>query len=174
MDRFFVKGERRRVGTEFAWMPGPFGLKSEYAWVNEQRRQQSLRGLDLPDFIIRSWYVSGTWCVTGEKKAPGIEPSKEIFRTHGLGAVELAARFEVMRYASDEHAGTPSRSIRAANIRSNSERAWTLGVNWFVNRWAKIQYNWMREKFEDVQSAKNPISGRALYWAQVVRIQGVL
>ncbi|MGH9674333.1 MAG: OprO/OprP family phosphate-selective porin [Bryobacteraceae bacterium] len=174
MDRFFVKGERRRTGLEFSWMPGPFSLKSEYARVNEQRLTQSLLGLDLSDYIMRAWYVSGTWCITGEPKAPGVEPRREFVTGRGIGAVELGARFEVMRFASDEQTATPSRSIRAANIRQNSDRAWTFGVTWYVNRWVKIQYNGIREKFEDVLARTNPISGRAVYWMQVVRIQGIL
>lgn len=173
-DRFFVKGERTRTGLEFSWTPGPFSLKSEYAKVNEERLGQSLRGLDLSDYLSRGWYVSGTWCVTGEPKAEGIEPRRPFLTGRGIGAVEVATRFDVIRFGSAQTAGRPARNIRADNVTRQSDRAWTFGVNWYLNRWSKIQLNGVREKFEDVLSPNNPVSGRSRYWMRVVRIQLVL
>ncbi len=174
MDRYFVKGERTRKGVEFSWTPGPFSLKSEYAQVNEQRLGQSLRGLDLSDYLSRAWYVSGTWCITGEPKAEGIEAKREFVSGRGIGALELAGRFEAIRYGSAQTAGRPARNTRADNVTRQSDRAWTFGVNWYVNRWTKIQLNGVREKFEDVFSPNNPVAGRPKYWLRVVRIQLVL
>jgi phosphate-selective porin len=173
-ERFFVKGERTRVGMDFVWAPGPFGLKGEYAGVKEQRLGQSLFGLDLSDYLSRAWYVSGTWCITGERKADGLEPKRELISGRGIGALELAARFEVIRFGSAQNAGRPARNTRADNVTRQSDRAWTFGVNWYLNRWSKIQLNGVREKFEDVLSPRNPISGRNRYWMRVVRIQLVL
>jgi len=90
----------------------------------------------------------------------------------GLGAVELAGRYDAIRFGSAEHLGRPSRSPRAANILSASDRAWTLGINWYWNRFFKVQLNAIRDRLED--AGRTPLPGEAVYWMRVVRVQFVL
>ena len=170
----FVHGHRLRVGTQLRWTPGPFSLKSEFIHVSEERRGQGIRGEDLPNFISRGWYVSGTWVVTGQKFDDRDEPRKSSLPPfgRGLGAVELAGRYEAIRSGSAEHPGRPSRTPRAANILGNSDRAWTFGVNWYLSHYMKIQANAIREKIEDLQRV--PVLGRERYWTRLVRIQFVM
>ncbi len=171
--RMFVHGHRRRIGLESNWEPGPFSLKGEFIDVNDGRKGQGLRGEDLPNLIYRGWYVSGTWAVTGEKKAAGLDkPRRDFLLERGLGAVELAARWEAIRFGSTEHPGRPQRHQRAPNVLSQSDRIWTFGVNWYWNRYVKIQANAAREVIEDTQRA--PISGRERFWTRLVRIQFVM
>ncbi len=169
---FYVHGQRRRLGLQWDWSPGPFSLKSEWVQYNDQRRGQSIRGTDLCDLISRGWYAAGTWVITGESKAGGVEPKKPFLEKGGLGAVELAARFEVLRFGSSEHIGLASRSPRAANILENSNRAWTVGINWYLNRWVKIQTNGIREKLEDPQ--RSPIPGKTLFYTWLCHLQFVM
>lgn len=171
-DRMFVHGQRLRVGTELNWRPGPFSLKGEFIHLRDERIGQSLRQTDLPDLIARGWYLSGTWAVTGEQKADGIEPRKSFLRRGGIGAVEVALRFEQIRFGSSEHPGPPLRNQRAPNILAASDRVWTMGVNWYLNRWVKVQFNTIREKIEDIVRA--PIPGEDMYWTRVVRFQVVM
>ena len=168
-DRMFVHGERLRVGTELNWMPGPFSLKGEFIHVRDERLMQSLRQADLPDLISRGWYLSGTWAVTGEKKASGIEPRREFLRKWGMGAVELAIRYEQIRFGSSEHPGAPLRHTRAANLVPASDRVWTFGVNWYLNRWMKVQFNGVRERIEDI--VRMPVPGENLLWSRIIRLQ---
>jgi phosphate-selective porin len=168
-DTMFVHGERLRLGTELSWTGGPFSLKGEFIHFRDQRLGQSLRQTDLPDLISRGWYLSGTWAVTGEPKAPGIEPKRSFMRNWGIGAIELAARCEQIRFGSSEHPGTPLRHQRAANVLPTSNRAWTFGVNWYLNRWVKIQFNGVREKIEDTM--RGPIVGENLLWTRALRLQ---
>jgi hypothetical protein len=53
-----------------------------------------------------------------------------------------------------------------------SDRALAFGINWYLNRWVKIQGNGIRERLEDPQ--RSPIFGRTLFWTRVVRIQASL
>ncbi|MBI3695752.1 MAG: hypothetical protein HY238_13050 [Acidobacteria bacterium] len=175
--RINVRGHRLRLGAELNWEPGPFSVKGEFIHVREERFGQGLRGENLPDLIHRGWYLSTSWVVTGEKKAGGIEPRKPFLwwgsgGGHGLGAVEMAGRYEQIRHGSAEHPGLPSRSSRAANILSESERVATFGVNWYLNRFMKIQFNAIRELIEDAQ--RTPIAGQDTYWSRYVRMQFVL
>ena len=171
-DRINVRGHRLRLGTELNFANGPFSVKGEIIRVSDQRLGQGLRGQDLPDLISRGWYLAGTWLLTGEKKVNVIKPKRDFITGRGLGAVEFAARYEQIRFGSAEHPGLPSRSSRAANIYSESERVATFGVNWFLNRFMRIQYNAIREVIEDVQNA--PIPGVGTYWSRYVRMQFVL
>ena len=160
------------MGLELDWRPGPFSLKSEFIHVQDERRGQGLRTEDLPNLISRGWYVSGSWAITGEPKADNIEPRKPFLQNWGMGALEVAARIEQLRFGSSEHNGRASRSPRAANILGNSDRAWTVGLNWYLNRWSKIQFNLVREKIEDIQ--RSPILGQDRYWTRLCRLQFVM
>jgi phosphate-selective porin OprO/OprP len=169
----FVRGERRRLGTEFQWTPGRFSLKSEFVHVQEERQKQGFSGEDLPNLIDRGWYVSGTCILTGQKYADRDEPSKEFLFARGFGAVELAGRLEATRWGSaGEHIGRPSRSPRAYNVFEASDRAVTLGINWYWNRHFKVQLNGIREKLED--PTRVPITGEHVYWTRVLRVQFIM
>ncbi|MGH9657927.1 MAG: OprO/OprP family phosphate-selective porin [Bryobacteraceae bacterium] len=169
---YFVHGQRLRVGLESAWTPGPFSLKGEFIHARDQRIGQGRRLEDLPDVIARGWYASGTWLVTGERKVTGLDPNKNFIFGGGLGAVELATRYEQLRFGSSEHPGLPLRHNRAANILSQSDRVWTWGVNWYLNPYAKVQANAVREKVEDIQRA--PLETKNRYWMWMVRLQFVM
>src|SRR5262249_34303845 len=143
-------------------------LKSEFISMSEAREGQGIYLEDLPAKISRGWYVSGTWTVTGENKAGGVEP-KNPFLEHGVGAIELAGRFEQIRFGSSEHPGDPFSSPRSPNIRSQSERVGTVGINWYLNRFSKIQLNGIHEKLED--SLRGPLPGTNKFWTGMVRLQ---
>lgn len=167
----YVKGRRLRLGVEENWEPGPFSVKSEYVRVSDERREQGLLNEDLPHLLSRGWYVSGTWVVTGEKKAGGIEPRRPLFQG-GAGAVEVAARYDRIRFGSDAPGQEPETNPRAFNLIESGDRVWTVGVNWYVNKWVKIQVNAIREAFEDIDRTPRP--GQATFWTRVCRLQFVL
>jgi phosphate-selective porin OprO/OprP len=170
--RINVRGHRLRLGTELNWMTGPFSIKAEVIRVRDQRLGQGLRGQDLPDLLSRGWYFSGTWLITGEKKVNAVRPKRDFLTGGGIGAVEIGSRYEQIRFGSSEHPGTPSRSTRAANIFATSERVGTFGINWYLNRYMRIQFNAIREWIEDVRNA--PIPGQDTYWSRYVRMQFIL
>jgi phosphate-selective porin len=171
-ERIFVRGHRLRLGTELSWEPGPFTLKAEVIRVRDQRLGQGIRGEDLPDLIGRGWYVTTAWVVTGEKSGNALRPRKDFILGHGIGAIQIAARYEQLRFGSSEHPGLPTRSSRGANLLSASERVATFGVNWHLNRFTRIQFNVLRELLEDIE--RTPIRGIDTYWSRYLRIQFVL
>ena len=163
----YVNGQRRRIGAEASWRPGPFSIQSEFIHVSEARKGQSVRADDLPAKISRGWYLTGTWAITGESKENGIEP-RRAFLTEGIGAVELAARYEQIRFGSGG-SGIGFSSPRAPKLLGNSDRVWTIGVNWYLNRFAKIQINGIQETIEDPNHS--PIEGRERFRTGIVRFQ---
>jgi phosphate-selective porin OprO/OprP len=170
-ERMYVSGTRRRIGTEVAWLPGPFSVKSEYARSNEQRKRQGLLDDVISDFVSSGWYLSGTWAITGEQKEGDIEPRTPLFQG-GFGAVELGVRYERICFESALKEGTPFLNPRADPLLGNSESILTLGVNWYLNKWGRVVVNGMREAFEDPE--RTAIPGRTSGWAAVLRLQFVM
>jgi phosphate-selective porin OprO/OprP len=170
---YYVKGRRLRLGADTRWTPGPISVQAEYIRVSDERNGQGLGDVDLPDAIAQGWYVSGTWALTGEDKGGGgLEPSRP-FPTKGPGALELAARFEELRFGSAGTGGEPPFSNpRAANILPNRDRILTVGVNWYLNPFGRVTINGTRETLQD--ALRTPISGRTRFWGAVLRLQFVL
>jgi len=170
---YWVNGARRRTGLEFRFRPGPFSLKSEYMRVTEERLGQSVYNTDLSPLTATGWYVSGTWAVTGEQKTFGLdEPNHPVLRG-GVGAVEVGARVEKLAFNSVAGEQSPdvtgSRAARADVVLRNSDQAVTFGVNWYPNRWFKIQFNLIREELAD--PSEGPLPLRPSFWSKVVRFQ---
>jgi phosphate-selective porin len=167
----YVKGRRTRYEGDFDWTIHRAAIRGEYFHVTDTRRGQSYLDTDLPDARYRAWYLTGTWTVTGERKQRPLRPTSDLF-DGGVGAIELAARVE--RIYGDSVAGTdePFANPRAETILSSGERALTLGVNWTLNRFMKVQFNAVREHVEDAD--RNPVPNGAAFWSRVIRLQLVL
>ena len=161
--QYYTKGPRNRLGLEVSWAIGPASLAAEYIVSRDSREGQGVGNEeqadnDLPEIEGRGWYIAGTWVVTGENREGGVNPKRPLLQG-GFGAIEVAARYEQLRFASaGSPAEPPSRSPRAANVAPNGDRAWTLGVNWYVNRWAKVRFNVINETLDDPDLGPAPDS----------------
>ena len=170
--QYYTNGPRKRFGLELSWAIGPASIAAEYLVARESREGQGVGNEgqiddDLPEIEGRGWYIAGTWVVTGENRDGGVNV-KRPFLQGGFGAVEVAARFEKLRFASaGSPAEPPSRSPRAANIAANADRAWTLGVNWYVNRWVKVRFNAINEQLDDPELG--PAPGSSSLWTMVTQ-----
>ena len=167
----FLKGPRQRVGLEANWTAGRYSVKSEYISMTEARHEQSVFLTDLPNEISRGWYVTGTWVLTGEPKDGGVVP-KRSFLAGGFGALEAAARYEQERFGTLNQFEEGFTSPRSQVLRAQSDRVWTLGINWYANRVLKVQLDGVHEKIE--QAIRAPIPGRNNYWTGIVRFQFVM
>jgi phosphate-selective porin len=164
----YVKGRRQRVGVEASFTPGPVGFAAEWMQAREEREGQGLGDVDLSDFITTGWYANATWFITGEDKEDFNNPRNPLFGG-GIGAVEIAARYEKLQFESEDKTGPAFRNPRAEHILPNSDRAWTFGVNWFPIRWVRITINAIREEFEDTR--RTPVAGITQYWSGLGRLQ---
>jgi phosphate-selective porin OprO/OprP len=168
----YVSGDRVRLGVDALWTPGPFSVSAEYNRLTDQRNGQGVGDVDLPDVIAQGWYLAGTWALTGERKAGGIEPRHPLFQG-GAGAVEVVARFDELRFSSDGTGGEPPfTNPRAANILPNRDRVVTLGSNWYLNRYGRVLFNAVRETIQD--PLRSPLSDRTRFWTGVLRLQFVM
>ena len=172
-DPVYVKGHRRRWEADADWTLGGATVRGEYTIVSDDRFGQGLADDDLPSARAQSWYVAGTYIVTGDAKERPLRPDRELF-AGGFGAVEVVGRFERLWFDSTSPFGVDQayRSPRAETILPSGEKALTLGINWTLNRWIKLQVNAIREHVED--SDRNPVSNGAAFWSRVLRLQFVL
>lgn len=168
--RLYVSGTRRRVGGDLEWREGPVSVRSELLRVSDRRQGQGTDDDDLSDVLARGWYLSGTWLITGERKVDDVRPAKA-FLQGGAGAVELAGRIEDVRFGTPGTSGVASRDTRARNFAERSDRAWTFGVNWYLNRYSRVQVNLIRERRE-LDGVVIP--GQAQVWSRMLRVQFAL
>ena len=165
----FVKGRRRRMEVDLDWPIGPVGVRAEYTEARDDRENQGLADQDLPDARGRAWYVAGTWVVTGEKKERPVEPREGGIPLGGIGAVELVGRIERLWFDSVDPQGPALRNPRSRNILPSGEHVLTLGVNWYVNRWTRLQLQSIREQPQDPE--RSPLLSDAAFWSAVFRLQ---
>jgi phosphate-selective porin OprO and OprP len=168
-DDIWVQGRRDRRGLELRWRPGPFSLKGEWMRVVQERLRQSVEDGDLPALHADAWYVSGSWAITGEAKARGLEaPAHPLFHG-GFGALEVAGRIESLTLGSGHAPGEGATSPRAEILLRNRDVAVTAGLNWYANRWLKAQWNAIHERIED--ALRSPTPGRNRFLTHVFRLQ---
>ncbi len=168
-DRMFVNGRRLRLGLEAAWAYGPVSVSSEYITVADERKGMGFDGEDLPSVVAGARYIAGTWVVTGERKDGRAEPRHGLFQG-GAGAIEVAARVEDLRFDSATYPGLSVGFPDASSLQSNADRVITLGLNWYLNHYFKIQGNLVRESIEDAQRSPAPAAG-GRFTSFVVRFQ---
>jgi phosphate-selective porin OprO/OprP len=167
---YWVRGERRRIGAEARWEPGPFSLAAEYMRVSDERLGQGLANDDLPPLVARGWYASGTWLVTGESKASGRLPRRSVLQG-GVGAIEAAVRVETFRFGQRGLVSDGFPNPRGVNVPESRNRLLTAGVNWYLHRSVKVQANLIREV---VDGASGTTAPRTTVLSQVLRLQFTL
>jgi phosphate-selective porin OprO/OprP len=150
----WVNGTRRRTGLEIRWKPGRFSLQSEYMRLTDERRGQSVEDGDLSPLVAHGWYASSAYRVVRKRPL--------------WGAVDVAARYEMLAFGSAA-TGELSTSARADAVFGNTCRAMTVGGNWVVNRWLKIQANIIRETLD--HPSMGPLPDRPAFWSRVLRLQ---
>ena len=62
-----------------------------------------------------------------------------------------------------------SRIARADVILGNRNQVTTFGVNWYINRFFKVQANYIREKLDD--PSQGPLPSKASFATKAVRFQ---
>jgi phosphate-selective porin len=146
-DRRFVEGRRLRAGAEATLARGPVGAKAEYMHGREERKKQSAIFTDLPDEVANAWAVSATWLLTGDKKERTIKPKKPLFE--GIGAIEIGARYEQLRYDDTDNVGFEGAGNRARNMRPSGLNVLTGGVSWWPTRWIRVLGNVLVDRYID-------------------------
>jgi phosphate-selective porin OprO/OprP len=111
-----------RVGLEQLWISGPWSVQSEYLDARIQRP------FGLSTYRASGYYVFGSWVLTGESRGYANGVVSDLRPQQKFGAVELLLRYSAV-------------DLNDEPILGGKEHDWTLGLNWYLNRYLKIQTN---------------------------------
>jgi len=155
-------GLRRRLSPEVVYFYRGLGFAAQY-FYQEQRLRPAFFGpgseffLDVP---FRGFYVLSTLLLTGEERttySEAIKPLRPFDPCHPLtcpGAWELVVR--TSRLVVGDEVFQPLRTGRTAFISladptrySNGATELTLGFNWYLNGFVRMQFNWEHAWFDD-------------------------
>lgn len=114
-----------RRGLEGLWIGGPWSVQAEYLDATVSQ----LHGR--PDVDGSGWYAFVSWVATGESRTYAGGNVGDVRPRGRYGALELALRYSEL-------------DLDDGPVRGGSERDWTLGANWYVNRYLKLQANYVR------------------------------
>jgi phosphate-selective porin OprO/OprP len=151
-----ANGLRNRWSPELAYFYGPFGLAAQYL-----RMEQELQPTDLGpgartivDVPFEGYYILATLLLTGEERttySQAIEPLAP-FDPHcpwaAPGAWELVARLSRLRVGDEVFVPGPAQLADPTRF-SSAATELTVGFNWYLTRWVRVQFNWEHARFAD-------------------------
>jgi phosphate-selective porin OprO and OprP len=164
----FVDGRRLRWGADARIQAGPVAVWGEFLRAREERKGQGPTLEDLPDVQGDGWSANATWLVTGEKKTRTIRPDRSLFG--GPGAVEVAVRYEGLRFDDVEDEGFESAGNRARNVRPAGYRAFTGGLSWWPSSFLRLLGDVVVERYDDALRAPEP-GKKGNYVSLIGRVQ---
>jgi phosphate-selective porin OprO/OprP len=107
--------------------------------------QEMRRDADRDDLTNEAWQVALSYALTGENASyKGLIPASPFAPGKGQwGAFEVAARYNEIEFDDDSFPiyADPAVSARSA-------KGFTVGLNWYLNRWIKVAANFDRTSFD--------------------------
>jgi phosphate-selective porin OprO/OprP len=147
-----LDGLRTRMGAELSYLYGPMSFRAEY--VKRVDKVDVGAAFDGEKIPFTGWYVSGTYLLTGEKKAleNRVKPDNPFdIDAGGFGAVELAVRYHQVK-VGDEIFTTGI----AAAANADKISVITVGVNWWLWNNFRFSPNFIFEKYsEEILSGRH-------------------
>jgi len=140
-----LDGERKRLGAEFSWNRGPFGLRAE-AWKRVDH--VDVGTLNNRRLDMTAWIASASWLVTGEQKPleGRVIPLRPLDPAGGAwGALEAAVRVDRLRFNNEIF----TTGVAAASGNSNGVTGYSFGLNWFLTRHIRISPDLFWEVYDD-------------------------
>lgn len=150
-----LKGERARYSPQAYWYWGPFALLGEYV-INSTGFEN---GESQDRARAAAWQIAGAWVLTGENTSwRGVIPSENFsIEKGGLGAIELVARYSALNL--DGSLFDDNTFINAALYPEDTVE-WAFGLNWYLNRFVKLGFNYEHSEFSNAEgNSDNPSEG---------------
>ena len=140
-------GRRLNYTPQLYYYKGPFGLMLEYA-VSAQKVSAVVSGGTLVhNFSNNAWQVAASYVLTGEKKSFGsVVPGRglESRMVKGLGAWEVVGRYTGLNVDPSVFADGFAEGTKSAG----AARAWTVGLNWYLNYFSRVEFNYEQTQFQ--------------------------
>jgi phosphate-selective porin OprO/OprP len=136
-----ANGTRYRWSTQGHYYTGPIGVLAEQVRSSQEVR----RGASQATLETDAWQIAASYVLTGEDATyRGVVPRNAFEPSAGtLGAFELTARY---------HQLTPDQDafpiFANPNVSASRARAWTAGLNWYLNRNIKVVLDYEQTHFD--------------------------
>ncbi len=142
-------GRRIRWSPEVLYFYAGFGFAAQYFRMDQRVRPAATGAparlsIDVP---FDGYYAQMTYLLTGEERTgygQAIDPLRPFDPRRGragLGAWELVGRVSRLRVGDEVFAKGNARLADPAAV-SDEATEMTLGFNWYMNKWVRVQFNW--------------------------------
>lgn len=156
-------GVRTRYSPQLSFSWKAIGAMAEYVHTRTPVRKGDVRA----DTDHEAWQVAVSVALTGETVADAgtrVHPRAAFDFGHGhLGAVQLAARYHVLRVSGQALA----LGLASAGS-SRTAEAWTVGVNWYLNDNVRHTLNIERTVFDGGAAGTRPAEEALVVRTQLV------
>lgn len=138
-----LEGDFLRLAPQFHFYRGPWGAMGEAYLNSEGVRRAGTRAR----LHHRGWFLQGSYVLTGEDAGLlAVVPRHSFDPENGhWGAFEIALRYSAL----DLDGETFRLGLADPTTSARSARAWTFGLNWYLDRALKLQFNYERTDFND-------------------------
>ena len=148
-------GTHWRVSPQAYYYYGPFSLLGEYVISDQALSGGTVTKKTPVDLQNTAWEVSGGWVLTGEDASyNGVTP-RSPFNLHAgqWGAFQAVARFAELDVDNDafKDGFATAGSARTAD-------AWSVGLNWYLNKNIRINTSYSRTTFSDYHGASTSVT----------------
>ena len=159
-------GAHWRLSPQGSWYWGPFGLLGEYV-VSSQGvyNSSTFRSARLAH---SGWQVTADWVLTGESASFGGVTPKNPFQwgSPGWGAWQLVGRFS--QFDVDKNAFP---AFSNPDFSASGADAWSVGINWWLNRNARILTSFTHTAFTGGGAPPNLAAPASLLTPAIVTAQ---
>lgn len=155
-------GKQTRVSPQFNYYYGPFGIIGEYAKV----KHDVTLGAAGTTLDHDAWQLAATYVLTGEDNSfKSINPKRPFDLDKGQwGAWELALRYSELNLDKKSFGLNGGTVYASAASTQKSAESWAFGVNWYLNKFFKIQTTYEQTKFDSAASnVRNRDDERVLF-----------
>jgi phosphate-selective porin OprO/OprP len=155
-------GQHNRVSPQAYYYAGPIGIFTEYNISSQEVAGKATRAR----LHHQAWQVTGSLMLTGEKNSySGLRPKYAFEPTRGLrhlGGWELVTRYSRLRVDRDAFPlfADPKKSAAGA-------AEWGVGINWYLNRFARVGTDYEHTRFDMVSSKVAPLHSENVVMSRI-------
>jgi phosphate-selective porin OprO/OprP len=165
-----ANGVRYRLSPELTYFYHSLGFAAQY--YEQQQELQVSAGRPTVDVPIRGYYFMTSYFLTGEHRTDYSEqidpirpfsPSAPGCETGALEILGRVSQLNVGEEAFIDHLATPG--ISALDCTET-----TLGLNWYLNKWVRAQFNyehaWFKEPMQ-IGNAPKPLKEEEAFYTRL-------